>query len=437
MTITRRDAMFAGAAAATVAAAPSTKAAAAKRPNFLWGVATAAHQIEGNNTNSDYWVLEHIPATYFREPSGDACDSWHRWREDLALIRSAGLNTYRFSVEWARIEPERGQFSAATLAYYRNLCIACRELGITPVVTFQHFTAPRWIAALGGWENPETAEHFGRYCTVVAKALGDVIDWAGTVNEPNGQVTSYVIADGKKWEAQPTIIAQAARAVGSDRFNAYFLGDGFKVRDVCIAAHLRGRDAIKAAAPHVKVGMTLALEDLVEGPEGAVFYKRLWDNARAPFYDAAKRDDFIGIQTYNRVVTGPTGYVQGRTFAFGDMWARDAAFDALANVAREAHRATGVPVLVTENGIMATDDTQRIRYTRESVAALAAEIDRGTPVLGYIHWSLLDNYEWSSGYNPRAGLVAVDRTTFKRTPKPSLAAYRQLVAATRRAHRWA
>ena len=438
MTITRRDALLAGAAAATVAATPAAGAVGSqKRSGFLWGVATAAHQIEGNNTNSDYWVLEHIPATYFREPSGDACDSFNRWREDLALIRLAGLNSYRFSVEWARIEPERGHFSQAMLDHYRTICIACREMGIEPVVTFQHFTAPRWIAALGGWENLETADHFARYCTVVAKAIGDVIGWACTINEPNGQVTGYVIADGKKWEQQPTVIAQAAKAVGSDRFNAYFLGDAYKVRDVCIAAHAKGRDAIKAVAPHVKVGMTLALEDLVEGPDGAVFYKRLWDNARTPFYDAAKRDDFVGVQTYNRVVTGPKGYVGGRTFAMGDMWGRDVAVDALANVVREAHRATGVPVLVTENGIMETDDAKRIVYLRASVANLAAEIERGIPVLGYIHWSLLDNFEWSSGYNPKAALVAVDRTTFKRTPKPSLAAYRQLVTTTRRAHPWA
>ena len=427
MTLTRRDALPAGGAAV----------APPHRPQFLWGAATAAHQIEGGNTNSDYWVLENIPATYFREPSGDACDSFNRWREDLALVRRAGLNCYRFSVEWARIEPEQGHYSPAMLDHYRKICIACREMGIEPVVTFQHFTAPRWIAALGGWENPETAEHFARYCTVVANAIGDVIDWACTINEPNGQVTGKVIAEGKPWAAQPTVLAQAANAVGSNRFNAYFLGDARKVREVCIAAHAKGRDAIKAVAPHIKVGMTLALEDLVEGPEGAAVYKRLWDEASAPFYDAAKHDDFVGVQTYNRVVTGPKGYVEDRTFAMGDMWQRDVATDALANVVREAHRATGVPVLVTENGIMETDDTKRIAYVRATVANLATEIARGTPVLGYIHWSLLDNFEWSSGYRPRAGLVAVDRTTFKRTPKPSFAAYRQLVTTMRRAHSWA
>ena len=138
MTLDRRELLGAGMA---LAAAPIH--AVPPRPGgFLWGAATAAHQIEGANVNSDYWVLEHIPATYFREPSGDACDSWNRWREDLALVKAGGMNAYRFSIEWARIEPERGEFSAAALDHYRRICATCHEMGITPVVTFHHFTAP-------------------------------------------------------------------------------------------------------------------------------------------------------------------------------------------------------------------------------------------------------------------------------------------------------
>ena len=394
---------------------------------FLWGVATAAHQIEGANINSDYWVLEHLPGTYFREPSGDACDSWNRWREDLALIQSAGLNAYRFSLEWARIEPEPGEFSAAALAHYRAICVACRELGIEPVVTFHHFTSPRWIAAAGGWENPDTAERYARYCERAARALAGSFGWACTLNEPNAQVTSKVL-QRVPWAIEPALRAEAARRVGSDRFHAYFLGDSFKVREVCLAAHAKGRDAIKAAAPGVKVGMTLALQQLSAGPGGEALYQRVFDHARAPFYAAAAGDDFIGVQTYNRFELGPEGYLPAAATGDHDMFGEPTPPTALAAVVREAYANAKVPVLVTENGLNTSDDAQRVRHLVAAVAGLRGAMADGVPVLGYIHWSLLDNFEWSSGYVPRFGLVAVDRTTFRRTPKPSLAAYAALVA---------
>ncbi len=436
MTLRRRE-VLAGGALVTLAAAPGAISAKPRNANFLWGASTAAHQIEGGNVNSDYWVLEHIPATYFKEPSGDACDSFNRWREDLALLLLGGMNSYRFSIEWARIEPEPGEFSRAAIAHYRRICDALRVAGIEPIVTLHHFTSPRWIAAIGGWENPDTADRFARYVEFAVRGLGQSARWFCTMNEPNAQVTSMVIANGKKWDVQPTILAQAAKAVGSDKFGAYFLGDAFKVRDVCLVAHTKAREVIKSILPEAKVGLSLALQQLSAGAGGEGMYRRVYDNARAPFYEVAKGDDYIGIQTYNRGQTGPDGYLPRSGSTMVDMWDRDASPEALPVVAAEAHRATGVPVFVTENGINTGDDTQRVRHLRASVAGLAAAIDKGLPVLGYIHWSLLDNFEWSSGYVPRFGLVAVDRKTFVRTPKPSLAAYRRLIAETRRAHAWA
>ncbi len=403
----------------------------------MWGVATAAHVIEGNNVNSDYWVLENLPGTYFKEPSGDACDSFNRWREDLALIRLAGLNSYRFSVEWARIEPEPGQYSAAMLAYYRNICVTCREMGIEPVVTFHHFTNPRWIAALGGWENAATVDHFTRYCAVTAKALGDVIGWACTINEPNAQVTSYIIANGSPWKQQESIRAAAARHIGSDRFGAFFMGDAFKVRDNCLLAHAKGRDAIKSAAPHVKVGITLALQQLSVGPGGETLYRRIFDNARAPFYAAASNDDFIGVQAYYQFRTGPTGYLPPEPGGFQDKWKYAAPPGALTAAVREAHNACKIPVFVTEHGFNTDDDASRILHTRASVTELGEAIDKGLPVIGYMHFSLMDTFEWSSGYVPTFGMAAVDRVTFRRTPRPSLAAYRHLISGMRKAHQWA
>ena len=118
-------------------------------PNFLWGAATAAHQVEGNNTNCDGWVLEHLPGTIFAEPSGDACDHYHRYPADIALLAELGFNAYRFSVEWARIEPEEGEFSYAALEHYRRMLATCHEHGLTPMVTYHHFTTPRWLHVVG------------------------------------------------------------------------------------------------------------------------------------------------------------------------------------------------------------------------------------------------------------------------------------------------
>ncbi len=434
MKLTRRAAILGGSAVAAIS--PVSVPATPRKSSFLWGVATAAHQIEGNNVNSDYWVMEHVPGSYFKERSGDACDSWNRWREDIALIKSAGLNCYRFSVEWARIEPAPGEFSAATLDHYRRICIACREAGIEPVVTLHHFTSPRWVAALGGWETTDVVDHYVRYVERTARALGDVVGWYCTMNEPNAQVTSKVL-QRQPWAIEPRLRADAARAVGSDKFHMYFLGDSFRVRDLCLTAHAKARDAIKAVAPAAKVGLTLALQELVAGPGGEALYTRIFAEARAPFYEAASKDDFVGVQTYNRFETGPDGYLPAPAGAMTDMFGLPTQPDALAVTVQEAWAHAKVPVLVTEHGHNTRDDVQRIRHLAQSLDGLAGTIAGGAPVLGYIHWSLLDNFEWSSGYVPRFGLVAVDRTTFGRRPKPSLTAYRDLVRGMRHRHAWA
>jgi beta-glucosidase len=152
---------------------------------FWWGTATAAHQVEGNNVNNDSWLMEHMPGTIFAEPSGDACDHYHRYPEDIALLAELGFNLYRFSIEWARVEPEDGEFSVAELDHYRRMLATCREHHITPMVTFHHFTTPRWVAAQGGWEADTTPARFARYCERATRHLGDLIGVACTINEAN------------------------------------------------------------------------------------------------------------------------------------------------------------------------------------------------------------------------------------------------------------
>nr|MDA8411967.1 family 1 glycosylhydrolase [Treponema sp.] len=147
---------------------------------FMWGAATAAHQVEGNNQNCESWVLEHLPSTGYAEPSGDAIDHYHRYPEDIALLAKLGLNAYRFSIEWARIEPEEGEFSKASLEHYRRMLASCHEQGLKPVVTFHHFTSPRWLMRDGGWLDERTPERFARYCDRAVRELGDLIGSACT-----------------------------------------------------------------------------------------------------------------------------------------------------------------------------------------------------------------------------------------------------------------
>jgi beta-glucosidase len=152
---------------------------------FRWGTATAAHQVEGNNDNNDWWDFELKPDTPCREPSGDCCDQYHRYREDIELVARLGLDSYRFSLEWSRIEPAPGEFSRASLDHYRRMCATCLEFGVEPVVTFHHFTNPRWLAAAGGWAVPGTVDKFCRFTEAAARHLQGVVGRACTINEPN------------------------------------------------------------------------------------------------------------------------------------------------------------------------------------------------------------------------------------------------------------
>ena len=377
---------------------------------FVWGTATAAHQIEGGNWNNDWWAWEHAPGTPCAEPSGDACDSWNRADDDVALVADMGLGSYRFSVEWSRIEPEEGEWSHAAVDHYRRLCDALRAQGIDPTVTFHHFTTPRWVSARGGWEDPATAERFAAFCHRLAGELGDGMARACTINEPN-------------------IVAAAGWLLG-------FFPPGktdpdlrLRVNDVFVDAHRRAVEAIRAAAPGVPVGLTLSMTEHtpVDGGEqaAAAMEKEMED----VFLDAVDGDDFLGVQTYSRMRIGPGGMVGPEdgvpVLDMGyEYWPQ-----ALEACLRRAWTYTGgrVPLIVTENGIGTTDDAQRIAYVHAALEGVLRALADGVDVRGYTYWSLLDNFEWAYGYRPRFGLVSVDRATFARTPKPSAAWFRDVV----------
>ncbi|MCP3734313.1 family 1 glycosylhydrolase [Sphingomonas sp. RP10(2022)] len=399
---------------------------------FLWGAATAGHQVEGNNVNADIWLLEQVPGTSFLVPSGDACDSLHRWREDVGLVRSLGLNCYRFSVEWSRIEPTPGYFSTAWLDHYARIAAACREAGIAPVVTLSHFTSPRWFAQAGGWTQADAPMLFARYAERVTRRLAPWASHVVTFNEPNlplmGRWSATPIADPGR-EGLDRMLAAATRACGSDRFDVWVYSRGEEAALAnLLAGHRAARSAVKAVRADLPVGMSLALPDVqaVGTQSGVAAYRR---HAEAPFFAAARDDDFLGVQTYGRLRLDAQAVVPPPADAERTQSGDEYYPWALAAAVTRAHAETGRPVLVTENGIATADDRQRARYIADALASLDTARTAGVPVIGYIHWSLLDNFEWRRGYAQRFGLVAVDRRTFRRTAKPSARRYAELVRA--------
>jgi len=386
--------------------APSPDADAPARfpDGFRWGTATAAHQIEGGNWNNDWWRWEHTPGSGVTEPSGDACDSWHRWDVDADLVADLGFDNYRFSIEWSRIEPEPGERSRAALDHYGRVCEGLRERGVEPVVTFHHFTTPRWLADRGGWAEPETADRFADFCSFAATALGPVMGRACTLNEPNivsfyGHLAGVFPPGRKEPKSFPA------------------------VNEVFVDAHRKAVAAIRAAAPGVPVGLTLAMAEWVAVDGGEARLDRDRHHMEDTYLDATAGDDFIGVQTYSRVRVGPKGVVGPEpgvpTLPMGyEFWPQSLE----ATIQRAWERTSGaVPVLVTENGIGTDDDDQRIEYVQRALQGVLRCLADGIDVLGYTYWSLLDNFEWALGYRPRFGLVAVDRETFERAAKPSAA----------------
>ncbi|MEV4253377.1 family 1 glycosylhydrolase [Spirillospora sp. NPDC049652] len=382
---------------------------------FLWGAAGSPHQTEGNNVASDLWELENRPGGFLPDRSGDACDSYHRWPEDLDIVRGLGLDAYRFGIEWARVEPVPGRISRASLAHYRRIIEGCFERGLTPVVTLHHFTSPLWFQAAGGWTAPDAIASFRRYVRAVLPIL-DGVTWVCTVNEPNMlAMMASMIREKRRSENVAGAMPPPDQAVA----------------EALTAAHRAAREEL-AAVPGVRSGWTVANQNF-EPVDGADAECARWAWTREDqFLDAAKGDDFIGVQAYTRVRIGRDGALPVPEAARTTLTGWEYYPAALGNAVRHtAARLPDTPILVTENGIATSDDTERIDYTRDALAALAEAIASGIDVRGYLHWSLLDNYEWGS-YHATFGLVAVDRTTFARTPKPSATWFGAFATAQRR-----
>lgn len=399
----------------------------------LWGVATAGHQNEGDNTASDTWFLEHVSPTIFAEPSGRACNTWELWPQDLDLAAEMGLNAFRLSVEWARVEPAPGEFDEASLAHYEAVVDGCLDRGLAPVVTFNHFTSPHWFAKRGAWLHPDAPELFARYCGVVMDRFGDRIAVAVTFNEPNlPQMLAWAGLPDEVVDLQRATLEAASTAAGVDRYRAgnVMLPEDFAgMQDGMTLGHVAARAAIKDRRLDLPVGLSIAIADDVAHGDGVA----LRDRKRAEVYDhwltLARDDDFIGVQNYERIHYGPSGQLPAPAGAVLNGMGTAVDPQSLEGAVRYAYRISGRPVIVTEHGIATADDTVRADFIEPSLAGLLSAIEDGVPVLGYCHWTLLDNFEWVFGYSMQLGLHAVDRATFVRTPKPSSKVYAAVARA--------
>jgi len=388
---------------------------------FLWGAAISAHQSEGNDVNSDSWLLENLPETVYKEPSGDACDSYHRYEQDFAIAQSIGLNCYRFGIEWARIEPEPGQFSQAALDHYAKVLASCRAHGLLPIVTYNHFTVPRWFAMRGGWEVPDSPDLFARFCERATRALGDHIGMASPFNEANIHLLVKVLRLGATPEyvaKRTTMIAAAARATNSPHWSSILFTDPDRIDANLLAARAKAYQAIKAGPGDFPVGVTLTTQ-AVEGVGEDSMAPRMETMLYGDWWKAVNASDFVGVQAYTRLRYDSKGIMAAPAGA--EMTAAGYEYypQALGAMIRLAARKTSKPIFVTESGIATDDDTRRVAWLDACVEQVQQCLGEGINVRSYIYWSLLDNFEWTSGYGQHFGMVAVDRRTFARTPKPS------------------
>ncbi len=421
--------------------------------DFLMGAATAAHQVEGGNIHSDYWAMEHMAHSTFNEPSLDAVDHYNRYEEDIRLMAQAGLSAYRFSIEWARIEPEEGKFDEAEIAHYRNVLECCHANHMTPVVTMMHFTSPVWVIQNGGWESERTVLAFARYCGYVAERLGDLMGYVVTINEANMGLQVAKIAERYKRQMMAKMSRMQAEglegtaqigmnfntmmenmqlqkqenkaAFGTEEPQNFVSGRTVQGDILVMRAHQAAKKAMKAVKPTLQIGLSLSLHDIQAVSGGEEMALREWDEEFSHYVPYILEDDFFGLQNYTRSVIGADGIQPAPQGA--ELTQMDYEFypEALGNVIRRVSKEfrankRDMPIMVTENGIATEDDTRRVAFIEQATDGVAACMQAGIPIIGYMYWSLMDNFEWQKGFSMKFGLIAVNRATQERIPKPSL-----------------
>ncbi len=401
--------------------------------DFTFGSATAAHQVEGDNVYNDWWAHEHAADTNAIEPSGIACDHYRRFREDFQLLRELGHPAHRLSLEWSRIEPAPGEIDRDAVEHYRRVLGTLRDYNIEPWVTIHHFTSPRWFIERGGFTAEENLDALVRHTELLAREFGDLVCHWCTINEPN------VVAEmGYRFGYFPPRLLDPDLA-------ARVLTNFFRL-------HARMAEVLhEHARTSPKVGITLAVQAheplrLESEADRALAARRdaetntvMFEALRTGIFSYPGREPvsipglreastFVGVQYYSRVrwdgeSQGPAMPDFDRILSHMGWEVYPEGFGPLL----ERAAATGLPVVVTENGLAHDDDRVRVRFIADHLAQVDRVRRRGVDVRGYFYWSAMDNFEWNFGYGPKFGLVEVDRRTLERKPRPSAYFFRDLI----------
>ncbi|MGH7929500.1 MAG: glycoside hydrolase family 1 protein [Candidatus Binatia bacterium] len=386
---------------------------------FLWGASTSAHQVEGNNVHNDWWHWETTHSGASR--SGRAADHWGRFREDFALAKSLGHTAHRFSIEWSRIEPRPEQWNTQAVAHYRQVLTELRRHGMKSFVTLHHFTNPLWLAQRGGWTSSAAPEHFARYVRYISQQLGELVDFWITINEPMVYATQAYWT--RRWPPQERSLFTLWQVI----------------RHLARAHRLSYR-VLHTVTPRVPVGLANHVIAYLPEHEGQLddqlvaWLEDWWFNHR--FFDlTGATHDFIGVNYYftvkKRVHVFPP--------SLGDVPWKGPVSDMKWSISPEGLTHTLLhmkkyrkPLYITENGLADARDLQRADFIRDHLRAIEKAQAFGADVRGYLHWSLLDNYEWADGFTPRFGLIEVDYTTMRRRVRPSAYAYRAIIEQAQR-----
>ncbi len=394
---------------------------------FLWGTATAAHQVEGGITNNDWWRFEQQGYIRGGDSAAIACDHYNRYREDFAELRRLGQNCHRLSIEWARIEPAPGEFDERELRHYRDVLSELREQGLAPMVTLHHFTNPLWFADRGGWTASGAPEAFLPFVRKVASELGDLVHAWCTINEPNiYAVEGWGIGDfppGRKGDLR-----------GMYRVLANFR-----------EAHEAGYRELHRITPDVPVGLAFnkwlllpadpsRRRDRVAARVAQALTDR-WPSGGRHFQRIVEAScDFIGLNHYSGqlVAFDPTrpGDQFMRRFNPPGVQVSDFGWAVIPGWMRQVLdelKPLGKPIYITENGIAAVDDQVRQKFLLDVLEQVWLAINEdGVDVRGYYHWTSMDNFEWAEGYSMKFGLLEVDRATLERRRRPSAELYARI-----------
>jgi beta-glucosidase len=396
---------------------------------FLWGCATAAHQVEGGNHNCDWWEFQQRGGILTGDSADPACDHYRRFREDFALLRRLHNNAHRLSIEWSRVEPAQGELDPAQIQHYRDVLTELRAQGMAPMATLHHFTSPTWFTRRGGWAAPGAAGAWLPFVRRVAEELGDLVAMWCTINEPN--IYAY-----QGWVAGEFPPGRRGDVLGM-----------FRVLANLRRAHEAACRELGRLTPDVPVGLAQHKWLMLPADPGrrrdgfaagaARYFMDRWPVGWGRWARVVEAPgDYLGLNHYSGSLVAFSARRVGAAFAvrsnppglpesdFGwavePRWLRECL---------EELRPLGRPIYVTENGIATGDDAVRAEFLRAVLGQVWEAVRAGADVRGYFHWTSHDNFEWARGYSMRFGLIGVDLETQERTVKPSGLLYGRIAEA--------